>query len=110
MGQTFRATALAMVISIGNIGAIIGTQLYRTPLGGLANPNYRISFALTIVWLGIGMISATALWYGLARANRRILEDRAHAQQGEANSSASSDDSSTLRTDGRWRQGFLYQT
>lgn len=71
MGQTFRATGLAMVISIGDVGAIVGTQLYRIPLGGVANKNYHISYALTIVYLGLGAITAGSLWFGLDRANKK---------------------------------------
>ncbi|KAN0066536.1 hypothetical protein ACQY0O_000630 [Thecaphora frezii] len=70
-GQTKRATALAMQIMFGNMGSIVGVQLYRTPLGGLKNPNFRISHALAIVWLGVGIGAAAALWFLLDKENRR---------------------------------------
>ncbi|EPQ31951.1 uncharacterized protein PFL1_00150 [Pseudozyma flocculosa PF-1] len=70
-GQTKRATALAMQIMFGNTGSIIGVQLYRTPLGSLKNTNYRISHGLAIVWLGIGIGAASALWILLDRENKR---------------------------------------
>lgn len=70
-GATKRNTALAMQISIGNVGAIIGTQLYRQPLGKLRNANYHVSIGLTFIWLAIGVASASALWVIMARENRR---------------------------------------
>lgn len=70
-GQTKRATALAMQIMFGNMGSIIGVQLYRKPLGGLRNVNYHISHGLSIVWLGFGIAAASTLWFLLSRENRR---------------------------------------
>lgn len=70
-GQTKRATALAMQIGFGNMGSIVGVQLYRRPLGGLKNQNFHISHGLSIVWLGFGIAAASALWYLLSRENRR---------------------------------------
>ncbi|SNX81325.1 related to TNA1 - High affinity nicotinic acid plasma membrane permease [Melanopsichium pennsylvanicum] len=70
-GQTKRATALAMQIGFGNIGSIIGVQLYRRPLGGLKNASYHISHGLSIVWLAFGVGAATALWILLSRENNR---------------------------------------
>lgn len=70
-GQSKRAVALAMQIGIGNMGSIIGVQLYRKPLGGLANKNYDVSHGLAIVWLGIGIAAASTLWILLRRENRR---------------------------------------
>ncbi|SJX60036.1 related to TNA1-High affinity nicotinic acid plasma membrane permease [Sporisorium reilianum f. sp. reilianum] len=70
-GQTKRATALAMQIGFGNMGSIVGVQLYRRPLGGLENPKFHISHGLSIVWLGFGIAAASALWFLLSRENRR---------------------------------------
>ncbi|KAJ1032093.1 hypothetical protein NDA13_002468 [Ustilago tritici] len=70
-GQTKRATALAMQIGFGNMGSIVGVQLYRKPLGGLVNKNYHISHGLAIVWLAFGIAAATSLWILLSRENRR---------------------------------------
>lgn len=104
MGQTFRATALAMVISLGNCGAIIGTQLYRVPLGNIANKGYRVSYGLTIVWLFFGIASASLLWFGLARENRKLLELRRGKED-----SASLSDSESGHGNGQFRRRFLYQ-
>lgn len=84
-GATKRNTALAMVISIGNVGAIIGTQLYRVPLGGLKNTNYHVSEGLTILWLGIGLSACSFLWWRMSRANayrKRVLEGQAEGSEG----------------------------
>lgn len=105
MGQTFRATALAMVISIGNIGAIIGTQLYRVPLGGIQNKNYHISHALAIAWICIAMISASLLWYGLSSLNKRM-----DIQSDQVKESSSDDSRLQIYSDGSWRKKFRYQT
>lgn len=72
MGHTYRATGLAMVIGIGDLGAIIGTQLYRIPLGSLANARYKYSHILAIVWLLIGVVAASLLYIGLSRENARF--------------------------------------
>lgn len=84
-GATKRNTALAMVISIGNVGAIIGTQLYRVPLGGLENTSYHVSEGLTILWLGIGLAACSFLWWRMSRANahrKRVLEGQAEGSEG----------------------------
>jgi hypothetical protein len=110
MGQTFRATALAMVISIGNLGAIIGTQLYRIPLGSIENRNYHVSFGFTIVWMAIGIASASALWFGLHRANKTRLA-RLQAADGSADSISTHSDGIVTKgqSDGQWRREFVYQ-
>lgn len=113
MGQTFRATALAMVISIGNLGAIIGTQLYRIPLGHNANKNYHTSIGITIAWMFIGISSATALWYGLNKANKRLIaeykeRDERAAKEDGINSATSSQ--VAFNSNGQWKKNFLYQT
>lgn len=103
MGHTYRATGLAMVITIGDIGAIIGTQLYRIPLGGLANKKYEISYILTIVWLCIGIFSAAALYIGLARQNKKWDEDQSAKSQDTANKCK--DDEKPKA----WQRSFRYQ-
>lgn len=79
-GATKRNTALAMMISIGNCGAIIGTAaIYRQPLGSNANKSYNLSHGITIIWLCIALVAASTIWFVLGRENRRraaILKDR----------------------------------
>jgi hypothetical protein len=106
MGHTFRATGLAMVITIGDIGAIIGIQLYRIPLGSLANPRYNISYILTIAWLCIGIASAAALSLGLSRQNRKWDEDEAAGAEGHDQVNDESKDDEKLKP---WQRSFRYQ-
>ncbi|KAE8227342.1 hypothetical protein CF319_g169 [Tilletia indica] len=70
-GQTKRAVALAMQISIGNLGSIVGTQLYRLPLGSLKNHNYIVSHGFAIGYITAGIVIAGLLSYSLRRENQR---------------------------------------
>jgi hypothetical protein len=99
MGHTYRATGLAMVIMIGDCGAIIGTQLYRVPLGGLKNTGYRYSHIFSIVWLLIGIASASGLYFGLQRENARL--DREEETRNR--------DGIKLEEKGKWQNSFRYQ-
>jgi MFS family permease len=81
MGHTYRATGLAMVIMIGDVGAVIGTELYRIPLGSLANKKYKYSHIFAIVWLLIGILAASGLYLGLQRQNRQWDQDPAQRDQ-----------------------------
>jgi MFS family permease len=101
MGQTYRATGLAMVIGIGDVGAIIGTQLYSTPLGGLANEKFKYSHIFAIVWLVIGIISASLLYFGLQRENKRLeLQEQQQIQELE---------SKDAKVTQSWQRSFRYQ-
>ncbi|KAL9071060.1 MAG: hypothetical protein Q9157_005593 [Trypethelium eluteriae] len=66
-GQTKRATANAMQISIGNLGAVIGTQLYRSEDG----PTYVLGHSFALGYLLANCIIVGLLWLILARENRR---------------------------------------
>ncbi|KAI8935512.1 hypothetical protein NX059_008083 [Plenodomus lindquistii] len=70
-GQTKRATANAMQISIGNLGAVIGTQLYRANTA----PRYVLghSFALGYLCMNI-VVVGTLLWF----LNKENREKEAH--------------------------------
>ncbi|CAD6884567.1 unnamed protein product [Tilletia laevis] len=70
-GQTKRAVALGMQISIGNLGSIVGTQLYRVPLGSLKNKNYIVSHGFAIGYIVAGITIAGALSYFLRKENQR---------------------------------------
>ncbi|KAF1959380.1 MFS nicotinic acid transporter-like protein Tna1 [Byssothecium circinans] len=65
-GQTKRATANAMQISIGNLGAVIGTQLYRPATA----PRYILGHAVALGYLVGNVFVVGALWWVLARENR----------------------------------------
>ena len=73
-GQTKRATANAFQISIGNLGAVIGTQLYRATDG----PRYVVGHSVALAYLCGNIVVVSTLWWLLGRINRK--RDRAAAQ------------------------------
>ncbi|GAP86967.1 putative major facilitator superfamily transporter [Rosellinia necatrix] len=66
-GQTKRATATAMQISIGNVGAVLGTQLYRTFDG----PRFIVGHSFALGYLLANIIVVTVLALVLKRENKR---------------------------------------
>ena len=66
-GQTKRATANAMQISIGNLGAVIGTQLYRSDDG----PRYFLGHGFALGYLVANVCVVGGLWALLNRENAR---------------------------------------
>ncbi|KAI1813212.1 major facilitator superfamily domain-containing protein [Poronia punctata] len=66
-GQTKRATATAMQISIGNVGAVIGTQLYR----GNDGPRFVLGHSFALAYLVANSIVVTVLAVLLKRENKR---------------------------------------
>ncbi|KAI4676601.1 hypothetical protein J4E81_011111 [Alternaria sp. BMP 2799] len=74
-GQTKRATANAMQISIGNLGAVLGTQLYRANSG----PRYVLGHSFALGYLCLNLVVVGALWVLLKRENaekERVLVER----------------------------------
>lgn len=69
-GQTKRATANAMQISIGNCGAVIGTQLYRPK----TSPRYILGHSVALGYLVGNLIVVSALWWVLTRENKKKQE------------------------------------
>ncbi|KAL1603886.1 hypothetical protein SLS60_005478 [Paraconiothyrium brasiliense] len=69
-GQTKRATANAMQISIGNLGAVIGTQLYRPA----TSPRYVLGHSVALGYLVGNVIVVSTLWWLLARENKQKEE------------------------------------
>ncbi|CAI6277477.1 unnamed protein product [Periconia digitata] len=69
-GQTKRATANAMQISIGNLGAVIGTQLYRPA----NSPRYVVGHSVALGYLIGNVVVVTLLWRILAKENREKEE------------------------------------
>ncbi|OAA68715.1 Major facilitator superfamily domain, general substrate transporter [Niveomyces insectorum RCEF 264] len=65
-GQTKRAVASAMQISIGNLGAVLGTQLYRATDG----PRYLVGHGVALAYL-LGNVAVSALLYWLLRRENR---------------------------------------
>ncbi|KAH8163144.1 hypothetical protein CIB48_g5104 [Xylaria polymorpha] len=66
-GQTKRAIATAMQISIGNVGAVVGTQLYRTHDG----PRFIVGHSFALGYLLANVIVVTILAFTLKRENKQ---------------------------------------
>jgi len=64
-GQTKRAVANAMQISIGNLGAVLGTQLYRATDG----PRYIVGHSFAMGYLLANALVAALLWFVLRKEN-----------------------------------------
>lgn len=75
-GQTKRCIANAMQISIGNLGSVLGTQLYRTE----TSPRYFLGhgFALGYLVVNIGVVGL--LWVVLEREN--VAKEKEREQKG----------------------------
>ncbi|KAI9043146.1 MFS general substrate transporter [Aspergillus affinis] len=71
-GQTKRAIANAMQISIGNLGAVLGTQLYRTE----TSPRYFLGHGFALGYLVANIAVVGILWEVLKRENVRKAEVR----------------------------------
>ena len=66
-GQTKRATANAMQISIGNLGAILGTQLYRSNEG----PRFFLGHGFALAYLCCNVLVVGIQWMVLRVENRK---------------------------------------
>jgi MFS family permease len=66
-GQTKRAIANALQISIGNCGAVLGTQLYRTETA----PRYFLGHSFALGYLVANLVVVSTLWLVLERENRK---------------------------------------
>jgi hypothetical protein len=75
-GQSKRATATAMTITIGNLGAVLGTQLYRP----ITSPRWYLGHSFALGYLCFNIINTSALWYFLERENKK---KRARVEAGD---------------------------
>ena len=66
-GQTKRATANALQISIGNLGAVLGTQLYRTD----SAPRFFVGHGFAFGYLCANVLVVGTLWAVLRAENAR---------------------------------------
>lgn len=66
-GQTKRATANAMQISIGNLGAVLGTQLYRPN----TSPRFYLGHGFAIGYLVANLAVVGTLWWVLDKTNKK---------------------------------------
>lgn len=69
--QTKRATANALQITIGNLGAVIGTQLYRAN----DTPRYILGHSFALGYLFLNICVAGTLWLVLSRENKKRDEN-----------------------------------
>lgn len=70
-GQTKRCIANALQISVGNIGAVIGTQLYRTE----DSPRYFLGHGFALGYLVANIFVVGILWAVLRRENARKVRE-----------------------------------
>lgn len=75
-GQTKRCIANAMQISIGNLGAVIGTQLYRTE----TSPRYFLGHGFALGYLVANIFVVAILWKVLQKKN--VEKERLREVQG----------------------------
>lgn len=92
-GQTKRAVANALQISVGNLGAVLGTQLYRAADG----PRFIVGHSVALAYLLANVLVVSLLWWRLRRENRRRDDDAAAAPVAEGFSDWKGD------ADPRWR-------
>ncbi|CAF2216307.1 unnamed protein product [Rotaria magnacalcarata] len=65
--HTKRATALAFMISVGNIGGVISGQLYRTQDA----PRFILGHTINLGFCALGLVSVVILLFGLRAENKR---------------------------------------
>ena len=65
-GQSKRATATAMTITIGNLGAVLGTQLYRPD----TSPRWHLGHGFALGYLVCNILVVCTLWACLNRENK----------------------------------------
>ncbi|KAK7926881.1 hypothetical protein PG985_003879 [Apiospora marii] len=98
-GQTKRAVANAMQISIGNLGAVLGTQLYRSADG----PRFIVGHSMALTYLLANVVVVSILWWRLRRENRRRDEAAAQVPGGAAAPVAEGFSDWKGDADPRWR-------
>lgn len=81
-GQTKRATANGLQITIGNLGAVIGTQLYRDG----DQPRYIVGHSVALGYLVGNIAVVSTLWWYLRKINNerdRRAELETEVREGE---------------------------
>lgn len=68
-----------MTITIGNLGAVLGTQLYRPS----TSPRWYLGHSFALGYLCCNIIVASTLWFVLGRENRIKNERVAAGELGE---------------------------
>ncbi|EJU03245.1 MFS general substrate transporter [Dacryopinax primogenitus] len=81
--QTKRAVAVALQISIGDLGAIVGVLVYRPDLAGNL---YRTPHIVAMAYLVFGSLVAGWLWFWLNKENLRrekVLSEKGEKQEAQ---------------------------
>ncbi|KAH8799712.1 MFS nicotinic acid transporter-like protein [Xylogone sp. PMI_703] len=94
-GQSKRATATAMTITVGNLGAVLGTQLYRPN----TSPRWHLGHGFALGYLCMNLVNTAILGWSLRKENRN-KEELLRTRQFDDSRSVQNDD------DARW----LFQT
>jgi hypothetical protein len=75
-GQSKRATATAMTITIGNLGAVLGTQLYRPK----TSPRWHLGHGFALGYLVANLTVASIIWFSLNKENKKKRERVANGE------------------------------
>jgi hypothetical protein len=78
-GQSKRATATAMTITIGNLGAVLGTQLYRPK----TSPRWHLGHGFAMGYLCCNILVVSVLWACLRKENAKKRERAASGEVGD---------------------------
>lgn len=87
-GQSKRATSTAMTITIGNLGAVLGTQLYRPK----TSPRWYLGHGFALGYLCFNILNTLVLWACLRRENKKKRERAAAGEIGDGESPKSDED------------------
>ena len=68
-----------MQITIGNLGAVIGTQIYRSN----DTPTYTAGHSVALAYLGLNIIITGTIWWYLRRENAKREEAGLHVTEGK---------------------------
>jgi hypothetical protein len=82
-GQTKRAVAVALQVTVGDIGAIAGCLIYRPALSG---HQYRSPNLISIGYLLFAILMTTYLWVTMSWENKRrdrLLSDDTKVEETE---------------------------
>ncbi len=77
-----------MTITIGNCGAVLGTQLYRPN----TSPRYKLGHSFALGYLVANLLVTATLWVALRRENRVKNERAANGEVGAEEVVRSDDD------------------
>ena len=56
-----------MTITIGNLGAVLGTQLYRPK----TSPRWFLGHGFALGYLVLNLVNTSVLWWSLERENKK---------------------------------------